>query len=188
MRRLVITAAITTIIASPSNAQSISREAEKQNRNETPKQEASEMPKIGDMAPDFTALDHNGTTVTLSQFRGKKNVVLVFYPGDNTPGCTKQLCAIRDDWAEFQERGIQVYGINPAGARSKQSFVEKQKFPFPLLIDEGRSISAAYGCKGLLMTSRTVFGIDKEGRVVFAQRGMPANAQILAAFEGSESH
>jgi peroxiredoxin Q/BCP len=152
------------------------------NQYAEPVKERSDMLQIGQMAPEFTAKDQAGATVSLERLRGKSNVVLVFYPGDNTPGCTKQLCAIRDDWSEFQKRGVQVYGVNPAGAESHQSFIDKQNYPFPLIVDEGHKIAAAYGCKGLLMTTRTVYGIDKAGKIVFARRGMPANTDILAAF------
>lgn len=148
------------------------------------KEDESAMLSVGAKAPDFDTTDENGNAVRLADFRGKKNVVLVFYPGDDTPGCTSQLCAIRDDWKDFEGAGVAVFGVNPAKAESKQKFSTKYNFPFPLLPDTEKKLVKAYGCEGLLFTKRTVYGIDKEGVIVFAERGMPANRDILAAFGG----
>jgi thioredoxin-dependent peroxiredoxin len=138
--------------------------------------------KKGSDAPDFTLVAHTGDTVKLSSFKGKSNVVLIFYPGDETPGCTKQLCTVRDDYAQFKEKNVAAFGVNGAGTKSHSAFAANHKFPFPLLIDAGNKVSEAYGCKGLLMNNRTVYGIDKEGKIVFAKRGMPATDEILKAF------
>jgi thioredoxin-dependent peroxiredoxin len=138
--------------------------------------------KKGSIAPDFSLVSHSGDTVKLSSFKGKSNVVLVFYPGDETPGCTKQLCTIRDEYEQFKEKGVAVFGMNAAGAKSHAAFVKNHKFPFPLLIDTDNKVSALFGCKGMLMNNRTVYGIDKEGKIVFAKRGMPATDEILKAF------
>ena len=78
----------------------------------------SQLLRVGDKAPGFSVKDHNGNPVTLSEFDGKKNVVLVFYPRDNTPGCTKQLCAIRDQFDRFTDSETVVFGVNPQGSRS----------------------------------------------------------------------
>lgn len=137
----------------------------------------------GEMAPDFTASTHTGETVHLASLRGKQNVVLVFYPGDDTPVCTKQLCELRDDWSALQSSDTIVFGVNPANAAKHTQFVEKYKLPFPLLVDTGSQIAAAYGCSAIfgLLIRRTVYIIDKKGRVVFAQRGKPSVAAIQAA-------
>ncbi|HNY28905.1 MAG TPA: peroxiredoxin [Candidatus Sumerlaeota bacterium] len=159
---------------------------QKQKENTSMKTEEEEGPgpvQVGTEAPLFTLKDQDGTTVTLKEFRGKKNVVLVFYPGDQTPGCTKQLCAIRDDFEDFKAADTAVFGVNPADAQSHKAFIEKQKYPFPLLVDEKGEVAKAYNAKGLLFTKRTVYGIDKEGKIVFAQRGMPTDTEILAAFK-----
>ena len=124
---------------------------------------------VGAPAPAFTLQDEKGQTVRLEDFRGKKNVVLVFYPRDESPVCTKQLCAIRDDYSSFEKTDAAVFGINPQDAQSHKSFVEKQHFPFPLLVDRGAKVEAAYGAKGL-MTNRTVYGIDKSGKILAAFR------------------
>ena len=83
--------------------------------------------RVGDKAPDFSLRDHEGNRVTLSEFRGEKNVVLVFYPRDRTPGCTKQLCAIRDQLDLFVDSQTVVFGINPQGPESHSEFVEKHR-------------------------------------------------------------
>jgi peroxiredoxin Q/BCP len=142
----------------------------------------SEMLKVGDTAPAFEATTDTGETVRLADYRGKQNVVLVFYPGDNTPGCTSQLCAIRDDWADFTGKDVAVFGVNPADVASKKKFTGKYNFPFPLIPDTDKKLVRAYGTAGLLFTTRTVYGIDKEGKIVFAERGMPDNSKILASF------
>ena len=107
--------------------------------------------RVGDEAPSFSLEDHNGHPVTLSAFRGKKNVVLVFYPRDNTPGCTKQLCAIRDQFDLFADSETVVFGINPQGSGSHSEFIDKHSFPFPLLVDHEKTVVSAYGCRGTLM-------------------------------------
>jgi peroxiredoxin Q/BCP len=134
----------------------------------------------GTVAPEFSLVSDKGDTVKLSSFREKNSVVLVFYPGDQTPGCTKQLCAIRDDYEKFAAHGAVVFGINPADAASHANFVKKQHYQFSLLVDEKKSAAKMYGTDGLMIV-RTVFVIDKKGVIVFAKRGMPDDSEILAA-------
>jgi peroxiredoxin Q/BCP len=134
---------------------------------------------VGAAAPDFTALDDSGRTVTLSALRGR-NVVLVFYPGDDTPGCTKQLCQFRDDWSQAAARHIEVFGVNPQSAQHHQKFREKFHFPFPLLVDTGQKIGELYHTHGLTV-KRTVYLIGPDGKILFSRRGMPPPAEVLAA-------
>ena len=141
--------------------------------------------KVGDRAPAWHMKDEKGNVVKLSQLKGKQPVVLVFYPGDLTPGCTMQLCAIRDDWKKFRERKMAVYGVNHAGPDSHQAFIKKYTFPFPLLIDNGKKVSAKYGAikpmfKAMVI-KRSVIGIDKQGIIRYLKRGMPKDAEILKA-------
>lgn len=136
---------------------------------------------VGELAPDFVAAASDGATIRLSELRPRL-VVLVFYPGDNTPGCTAQLCALRDDWASLQSQDTLVFGINPAGIETHKRFAARQGLPFPLLVDEAGKIAASYGCRMLLgLTRRTVYGIDGAGRVVYARRGAPAPEEIRRA-------
>jgi peroxiredoxin Q/BCP len=107
-------------------------------------------------------------------------VVLVFYPGDDTPGCTKQLCQFRDDWQQAKARGVEVFGVNPQNARHHSNFRKKFQFPFPLLVDERQKIAQAYHAHGLIV-KRTIYLISREGKILFAQRGMPSPSEVLAA-------
>jgi peroxiredoxin Q/BCP len=137
------------------------------------------IPDIGTKAPDFALVSSNGDTVRLDDFAEKNYVVLIFYPGDETPGCTKQLCAVRDDYAAFEAKAAKVFGVNPADAASHQKFIKKQSYQFPLLIDEGQKAAKLYGCDGWPMVKRTVFVINKQGIIVYAKNGLPTNDEIL---------
>ena len=107
-------------------------------------------------------------------------MVLVFYPGDDTPGCTRQLCQFRDDWSEARAAGVEVFGVNPGSARSHGKFREKFHFPFPLLVDEGQKVAALYHANGLIV-KRTVYAIGPDGVIRFARRGMPSPSEVLRA-------
>lgn len=145
--------------------------------------------KLGDMAPDFTANTNSGREITLSDFHGKQNVVLVLYPGDQTANCTRQLCAFRDEFPRFEAIDTIVFGVNPAGADSHQAFVDKNGFPFDLIVDTDRKIARRYDALMLFgyVVKRTVIGINKTGRVVFYERGYPSNDAIITALEASET-
>jgi peroxiredoxin Q/BCP len=134
---------------------------------------------VGTPAPDFSLSDDSGSIVTLSALRGKR-IVLVFYPADDTPGCTKQLCQFRDEWSDARAAGVQVFGVNPGQASSHVKFREKFKFPFPLLVDKGRKVAALYHANGLVV-KRTVYVIGADGQIKFSRRGMPPPAEVLAA-------
>jgi len=139
-----------------------------------------ELLAVGSEAPDFRLSDESGQVVQLSSFRGKRPIVLVFYPMDETPVCRGQLCELRDHWDAFTERGAVVLGINPGGTASHLKFKQHHNFPFPLLVDEGKKVASQYGASGLIV-KRSVYAIGKDGRIVFAQRGKPASREILAA-------
>jgi len=139
----------------------------------------SEPLPVGSPAPDFALSDDAGHAVTLSALRGK-NVVLVFYPGDDTPGCTKQLCEFRDEWKAAKAHGIKVFGVNPQGAASHARFREKFKLPFPLLVDQGQKVAQLYHANGLIV-KRTVYLIDADGVIRFARRGKPVPEEVLAS-------
>ena len=137
--------------------------------------------KVGDKAPEFTMVSSTGDTVRLNDYSGKNSVVLIFYPGDETPGCTKQLCAVRDDYSKFETKAVKVFGVNPAGMESHQKFVKRYGFQFPLLIDEKSAIAKLYGCEFGPMVKRTVYAIDPQGKIVYVKQGMPSDDEILAA-------
>ncbi len=130
-------------------------------------------------APDFTLRKQDGGSVSLSKLRGK-NVVLVFYPGDDTPTCRKQLCEFRDQWSEARKRNALVFGVNPAGAASHAKFQEKYRLPFPLLVDEGQKVASLYHANGLFV-KRTVYLIGPDGRIRYGKRGKPEPSEVLAA-------
>jgi thioredoxin-dependent peroxiredoxin len=133
---------------------------------------------VGTKAPDFTLPDDSGGSVTLSKIKGK-GVVLVFYPADDTPGCTKQLCQFRDDWSDARKRGIKVFGVNPGSSQSHTRFRSKFKLPFPLLVDEGQRVASLYHANGIIV-KRTVYRIGSDGVIQFAKRGMPPPEEVLA--------
>ena len=139
----------------------------------------SEPLAVGAVAPDFALPDELGHKVALSALRGR-NVTLVFYPGDDTPGCTKQLCQFRDQWSKVRERGVEVFGVNPQSAAKHDKFRQKYHFPFPLLVDEGQKVAALYHANGLIV-KRTVYVIGPDGKIRFGKRGMPDPGEVLAA-------
>jgi peroxiredoxin Q/BCP len=103
--------------------------------------------KEGDKAPEFSAATNGGGNISLTDLRGK-NVILYFYPKDDTPGCTKEACAFRDGFTEFKHRGVVILGVSPDSVKSHDKFVEKFKLPFTLLADEDKKIVEAYGVWG----------------------------------------
>jgi peroxiredoxin Q/BCP len=143
------------------------------------------MLNVGDPAPDFALDDERGNTVRLSEFKGKSAVVLMFYPADNTPGCTKQLCEARDDYDKYEAAGVAVFGVNPGSSSAHQRFSEKHSLRTPLLLDPRGKVSQVYGALMpiplLTVVNRTVVGIDREGIVRFYQRGMPSTSTIMEA-------
>jgi peroxiredoxin Q/BCP len=147
------------------------------------------MLNIGQQAPDFTLEDENGATVRLADFKDKSAVVLMFYPKDNTPGCTKQMCTARDEYDRYQAAGVAVFGVSPGSASSHRKFSERHGLRTPLLLDDSGKVSRAYDALMpipiLTIVNRTVVGIDKDGTVRFYQRGMPSADAILPALAAS---
>ncbi len=137
----------------------------------------SEPLTVGSAAPDFTLPDQDGTAVTLSALRGK-NVVLVFYPADETRVCRQQLCEFRDTNQLANDRGVLVYGINPGSPQSHSSFRNKQSLPFPLLVDADKQVAMLYRANGLIV-KRTVYLIGRDGLIRFAKRGKPRPEEVF---------
>ena len=129
--------------------------------------------KEGDIAPDFKGLDQNGNQIQLSDFAGK-NLILFFYPKDNTPGCTKEACDLRDNYDMWLSKGYSVVGVSPDNEASHLKFISKYNLPFPLLADTEKTILGAYGTWGeknmygniRMGVLRTTFVIDKDGKIV----------------------
>ena len=130
-------------------------------------------PKEGNPAPDFELTSDSGETVKLSALRGRP-VVLYFYPKDDTPGCTKEACGFRDDYARYARAGVTVLGVSPDGVRSHTKFKEKFELPFPLLADEDKAVARKYGVWGkkkfmgreYMGVLRTTFLIGPDGNIL----------------------
>lgn len=130
------------------------------------------MVEAGKPAPDFSLLDQQGKQVTLSKLKGSP-VILYFYPKDDTPGCTKEACAFRDEFAAFKQKGAIVLAVSTDAPRSHQKFAEKHNLPFTLIADETKQVVQAYGVWGektfmgrkYLGTHRVTFLIGPDGRI-----------------------
>lgn len=141
---------------------------------------------VGDKAPDFTLLDENEKSVTLSKLRGKK-VVLYFYPKDNTPGCTKEACDFRDAFKQFKKHEVEIFGISKDSAKAHTKFKEKYGLPFSLLVDINADVCEAYGVinkkslfgKTFLGIQRSTFLIDEKGiiRAVWRKVKVPGHVE-----------
>ena len=126
--------------------------------------------KEGDKAPDFTAKDQNGKTISLADFKGT-TVILYFYPKDDTPGCTAEACDFRDNYQSLVGKGFEVIGVSTDDEKSHKKFETKYRLPFPLIADESKEIVEAYGVWGeknmygkvYMGTMRTTFIIDANG-------------------------
>ena len=147
---------------------------------------------IGDSAPGFALKDGSGNEWLLSDRRGK-TVVLLFYPGDNTPVCTAQLCSVRDHWSEYQATGAEVVGISTDTVESHEGFAEKHKLPLRLLSDPNGEVSAKYGMKSWLpgRSARGVVVIDKEGKIAYSKVQplslfRPKDDEVLAAIRQAQ--
>lgn len=136
---------------------------------------------VGIRAPDFSLPATGGQTVGLSDFRGRRHLVVVFYPGDNTPRCNRQLSALRDDVERFAKAGTGVVAINPASVASHERYAKKFSFNFPLLSDADREAARAFRAlkENGISIQRTVYLIDKGGIIQYAKRGMAPHDDLF---------
>lgn len=149
------------------------------------------MLQVNDKAPDFVLNDDDGRAFALRDHRGTM-FLLVFYPGDDTPVCTRQLCDYRDGMEAFEGLDVRVVGISRDGAESHRRFKEKHRLPFTLLSDPDLSVAAAYDSKGMLGMKRSVFLIDEQGLIRYRHiEALPvfrrAREEIIAAIEAVRS-
>ena len=153
------------------------------------------MLEVGSKAIDFTLVDTNGNEVALHDFLGKK-VVLYFYPKDNTPGCTQQACAFRDNYAAFQQLDVVVIGVSKDSAKTHANFAKKHELPFILLADPNREVLDLYGVvkpkkmygKDVIGTVRTTYVIDENGVIIWGgEKVSPVNnpSEVLAFLQGN---
>lgn len=127
---------------------------------------------VGDQAPEFSLPDQHGKAVTLKSFKGKQ-LVLYFYPKDDTPGCTAEACSLRDGYGSFRAKGYEILGVSPDSVKKHVKFQEKYNLPFSLLADEDHSVAEAYGVWGEKKfmgrtydgIHRTTFVIDEKGKI-----------------------
>jgi len=143
--------------------------------------------KNGDVAPGFSLSDGDGDPWTLGDHIGKP-VVLLFYPADNSPVCTAQLCSVRDHWSEYQATGAEVVGISTDSVESHKGFAEKNELPLRLLADTDGKVSATYGMKSWIpgRSARGVVVIDGDGKIVYhkvqtVSLFKPSDDDVLAA-------
>lgn len=126
--------------------------------------------KIGDKIPSFTLLNQEGKEVKSAELVGKANLVIYFYPKDDTPGCTKEACSFRDNFEEFTDLGAQVIGISADSPKSHTKFASKYNLPFTLLSDNKNEVRKAFGLKGSLfglLPGRVTYIVDKSGVVQY---------------------
>ncbi|WP_373652206.1 peroxiredoxin [Schlesneria sp. DSM 10557] len=122
---------------------------------------------VGDVAPDFTVVASNGQTVRLSEFRGKQSVVLFFYPGDNTPICTKEACSFRDAYEDFLKLGAVVIAVSADSNETHQKFADEKKLPFLMIADQDNALRKLFGVSNVmfLFPRRITYLIDRDGIV-----------------------
>jgi len=154
------------------------------------------LPVIGKPAPDFTLPSTSGESVSLRQFKGKKTVILYFYPKDETPGCTREACDFRDHHGDLEKQGVVVLGVSTDGLESHRHFIDKHQLPFTLLADEDAAVSKMYGVykqknlygKKYMGIERTTFIIDRTGRVaqIYPKVKVDGHIQNLLEFVGED--
>lgn len=149
---------------------------------------------LNEPAPDFTLKDGSGNDWQLANHRGKV-VVLLFYPGDETPVCTRQMCSVRDRWEDYQATGAEVVGISTDSVESHRKFAEHHDLPLRLLSDAGGKVSALYAAKSIIpgRTARSVFVIDAEGKLRYQDVrpvGLlkPKDDVIISAIREAQAH
>jgi peroxiredoxin Q/BCP len=134
--------------------------------------------RVGDEAPDFTLISASGHKVSLRDYIGKKNIVLYFYPKDNTPVCTREACAFRDNYEVFKKMGAEVIGVSSDSLERHQEFVKKNNLPFILLSDEEKKVRKQFGVPSTLglIDGRVTYIIDKKGEVrhIFSSQFQPS--------------
>lgn len=142
--------------------------------------------QVGDQAPQFTLPSHPAGTVNLQDFKGKKNILLAFYPKDDTPGCTKEMCGFSTDLDQFISTDTEVFGISCDNETSHEKFAGKYGLKFPLLADVGGKVGTLYGTvtEGKGTANRVLFVIDKQGVIKHIHEGMPDNQGLLKVLSG----
>ncbi|GIN88266.1 putative peroxiredoxin YgaF [Heyndrickxia sporothermodurans] len=152
--------------------------------------------QLGELAPDFALEASNGETVKLSDFKGKKHIVLYFYPKDMTPGCTTEACDFRDKHESFEELDAVILGVSPDPIKQHQKFIEKHGLPFLLLVDEEHKLAEQFDVwklkknfgKEYMGIERSTFIINKEGELVKEWRKVKVNGHVEEALTFIKEH
>lgn len=143
--------------------------------------------EVGAVAPEIEAKTGSGKPFRLADQIGKSSVMLVFYPKDFTSGCTTQLVNVQRSLADIRAAGVEPYGVNPEGGDSHQRFCDAYDLEFEILVDEDKTAAEAYGAVrpdgGIL---RSVFVVDKDGRIAFAQEGAPSWDEVSTAVAAAD--
>jgi peroxiredoxin Q/BCP len=142
----------------------------------------SQMLKVGSKVPEFKLLNQDGTDFDIKDVLGKENLVVYFYPKDDSPGCTKEACSFRDQYESFKEANAKVIGISGQSVESHKEFAEKYKLPFTLLSDKDNSVRKLFGVRTGPIPGRVTFVVDKTGTVVYTFESlMDANKHVEEA-------
>jgi len=143
-------------------------------------------PQVGQSAPTFKLPAHPAGTISLDDYLGKQNIILAFYPMDDTPGCTKEMCAFSSDLTDFEKLDTAVLGISCDSLESHKNFAGKFSLKQPLLSDQDGKVGRLYGTvrEGKSTANRVLFVIDKKGIVRHIFEGMPTNAELIKVVEG----
>ncbi|MGP8215457.1 MAG: peroxiredoxin [Bacteroidia bacterium] len=137
----------------------------------------SKQPEVGDMAPLFTLQNQDGQQFNMKDSVGKKIIVIFFYPKDESSVCTKEACAFRDSMSYIADAGAMVIGINQGSIESHKKFQQDYKLPYQLLSDPDEKVIAAFGVKGIMLTDRVTFVVDKTGHIVFKYNSLTQGAK-----------
>lgn len=146
--------------------------------------------EVGDTIPEFSLIDHDGNVFDSKDYVGKHVLVVYFYPKDDSPGCTKQACAIRDQYESFTDANALVVGINSGSVESHKAFRQKHNLPFTLLSDPGDAVLKAFGVRNFMfLTGRETFVVGLDGKIAFTFKGMFKDTEhvegVLAFLRGS---
>lgn len=141
--------------------------------------------KVGDQLPDFTLKDQNGNFFSSAQLKGRKPMVIYFYPKDNTPGCTKEACGFRDNYEDFTGLGAEVIGISSDSEKSHRRFADKYQLPFILLADTDKKVRRLFRVENnlLLVPGRETYVVDTSGKIIMVFNSMNANEHMRRAFK-----
>lgn len=141
---------------------------------------------VGDTIPDFSLPDQHGHDFDITSIKGKKNIVIYFYPKNFTPGCTKEACSFRDSYEDFKSLGAKVIGISSDSKKSHMRFAKQYNLPFILLSDEKGSVKRKFGVKNNLLgllPGRETYVVNKEGKVLYIFKSMNAERHIQKALD-----